>query len=1091
MGRRWLAGGTGLVAVAGAAVAGVALAGSPPQTEPAAAANRTMHTITLVTGDRVTVSGDGRQVSAQAGAGRTGIVFSVASSGRRARVVPSDAGPLLAAGRLDPRLFDVTGLIAAGYDRRDTLPLILASRSGASKVPKAVTGLATTTALPAVHGVAVRQPRAQAARTWKALTATADTRVWLDATLHPTLDVSVPQIGAPAAWAAGYTGTGVRVAVLDTGIDDTHPDLAGAVVARRNFTDGEPDADTVGHGTHVAATIASSGRRYRGVAPGAKLLDGKVCGAGGCLESSILAGMTWAAADEHARVVNMSLGGEDDPAVTDPLEDAVQRLSDQYGTLFVIAAGNTDGSVVHGNLNSPGSAAAALTVGAVDRNNRLAGFSLRGPTADGRLKPDLTAPGVNITAARAAGAVDVPGNPGDPYTTLSGTSMATPHVAGAAAILAQQHPDWPGSRIKAALMASAAPSAGAGVYDQGAGRVDVARAITQTVTTTPTAVDFGTQQWPHQDDEVRDRTLTYHNSGPAGVTLTLSLDSATFTVSPATLRVPAGGDATAHVAADTRVAGPDGYLGGWVTATAAGRLVARTPVGVVKELEAYDVTLTAVDRNGAAPSSVLTSLSKRDTDDDQYGMWFGSPADTTTVRVPKGHYTLMSSVVTLVSGTPGDDGKPVETYNATILARPDLDVDHSLAVTLDARQGQPVTMTVPRADATQVYAAFSAHTLRDKWPAGLVVIGTSFASLYTAGPAAPDDRFASAVSGQWAQAGPGSPYLYALFYPIPGRLPTGYQHAVRAGELATVTASYAAGHPGDAGWVQAGTSWTSPFDVGDMGAFLSVPLPFTRTEYFNTGTDINRTKQYGGDGYWGYSRDLAVYQRGQRYQERWNTGVFAPAFSALGMWAGVTRAGHYLWLDVPLYGDGQGRPGAGPTTATSTTLYRGGHRVSGTTGPPAGTLTPNLWIPDDDDTYRLVLHGERGAPFTLSTSTDIAWTFRSALGDPDATTVLPLWTIQFDPALDRDNQAPPAPVLPVRVTANPQPGSAAGTLTHLTVSASLDDGHTWRQVPVQNGVALVPQSGGNGFVSLRGTAADSEGNAVTVTVIHAYGVKGL
>ena len=1083
MGRRWLAGATGLVAVAGAAVAGIAVAGSTPQPAPAAAASRTMHTITLVTGDRVTVSGDGEQVSAEAGAGRTGVVFSVASSHGHVRVVPSDAAPLLVAGRLDPRLFDVTGLITAGYDRRDTLPLILASRSGTGNAPKAVTGLAKTAGLPAVHGMAVRQPRAQAARTWKAMTATADTKVWLDATLHPTLDVSVPQIGAPAAWSAGYTGTGVRVAVLDTGIDDTHPDLAGTVVARQNFTDGEPDADTVGHGTHVAATIASSGAaengRYKGVAPGAKLLDGKVCAEYGCLESSILAGMTWAAADEHAQVVNLSLGGDDDPAVTDPLEAAVQTLSDQYGTLFVIAAGNTDGSVVHGDINSPGSAAAALTVGAVDRNNQLAGFSLRGPTTDGRLKPDLTAPGVNITAARAAGAAEVPGNPGDPYTTLSGTSMATPHVAGAAAILAQQHPDWSGSRIKAALMASAAPTTGAGVYDQGAGRVDVARAITQTVTTTPTAVDFGTQQWPHQDDEVRDRTLTYHNDGPADVTLTLSLDSPTFAVSPATLRVPAGGDATAHVTADTRVAGPDGYLGAEVTATAAGGTVVRTPAGVVKEVESYDVTLVGVDRKGGVPRDVFVGVSKRDVDDVQDVMLFGNPEDRTTVRVPKGHYSVIGAVDTLVSSTTGDDGRPVETYDKTVLARPDLDVDRPVTVTLDARLGRPVTMTVPKADATQVFARISARTLRDKWPASLTVLGTSFANLYTAALGPGDDRFSATVAGQWARPDTDSPYLYSVSYPIPGSLPTGYSHRVEPAELATVTAQYARTFPGETGWVQA-----------DIGAFLNVTLPLTRTEYYNNGTQ--HLKQYGagspdgGAGVWGFSRDLTVYQPGHHYRERWNNGVFAPAFAAIG-WSGVTRSGHYLWLDTAMYGDGQGRPAAGNTTATSATLYRGDTRVTGTSGPPTGNVPPNLRIPDEDDTYRLVLHNERGAPFTVSTSTDIAWTFRSALGDPDATTVLPLWAVQFDPPLDRNNQAPATATLPVKVTANPQPGAAVGTLAHLTVAASLDDGHTWRPVPVTNGVALVPQPGGNGHVSLRGRATDSEGNAVTVTIIRAYG----
>ncbi|WP_128382352.1 S8 family serine peptidase [Streptomyces cavernae] len=139
-------------------------------------------------------------------------------------------------------------------------------------------------------------------------------------------------------------------------------------------------------------------------------------------------------------------------------------------------------------------------------------FSSRGPTADNGLKPDLSAPGVDIIAAEA---VHSPG--GDPatpgYVSFSGTSMATPAVAGAAAIVAQQHPDWTGQRLKAALMGSAKPLAGRSAYAAGAGRVDVAQAIRRTVTTEPASVDLGVQQWPHGDDQPVRRTLTYSNLG--------------------------------------------------------------------------------------------------------------------------------------------------------------------------------------------------------------------------------------------------------------------------------------------------------------------------------------------------------------------------------------------------------------------------------------------------------------------------------------------------------------------------------------------------------------------------------------------------
>src|SRR5690606_12123307 len=118
-------------------------------------------------------------------------------------------------------------------------------------------------------------------------------KIWLDGRRRVTLDQSVPQIGAPAAWQAGYTGKDVKVAVLDTGIDVSHPDLASQVVAARNFPT-DADGDRYGHGTHVASTIAgtgaASGGKFKGVAPEAMLYDGKVCDDfGQCPDSAIVA----------------------------------------------------------------------------------------------------------------------------------------------------------------------------------------------------------------------------------------------------------------------------------------------------------------------------------------------------------------------------------------------------------------------------------------------------------------------------------------------------------------------------------------------------------------------------------------------------------------------------------------------------------------------------------------------------------------------------------------------------------------------------------------------------------------------------------
>ncbi|WP_159044510.1 S8 family serine peptidase, partial [Streptomyces sp. NRRL B-24085] len=397
-----------------------------------------VRTVTLVTGDRVLLDGTGRVSGVERARGRTSMPFSVRVVAGHTRVVPGDAELLLAQGRLDPRLFDVTQLVKDGYDDagRSDLPLIATFRGtkAPSTSPFTDAGARMGRALPVVNGRAMRSVKKRGAGFWKAVThnsagekaeftaAAGVEKLWLDGRRKASLDRSVPQIGAPTAWAAGFDGTGTEVAVLDTGIDTGHPDLAGKVVAEQDFSGTGTTTDKFGHGTHVASTVAGSGARsdgkYKGVAPGARLLNGKVLDdQGGGTDSGIIAGMEWAVA-RGADVVNLSLGGPDSPG-TDPMEEAVDRLSAESGALFVIAAGNDGefGEFGEGTVGSPGSAASALTVGAVDESDALAAFSSRGPrVGDGGVKPDLTAPGVAITAAAAAGSVlsewypsDIPG----------------------------------------------------------------------------------------------------------------------------------------------------------------------------------------------------------------------------------------------------------------------------------------------------------------------------------------------------------------------------------------------------------------------------------------------------------------------------------------------------------------------------------------------------------------------------------------------------------------------------------------------------------------------------------------------------------
>ena len=434
----------GAVPAGAAAVPGPAVAVPPGPAEV---------TVTLVTGDRVTVGpGPGGRPAARIEPahwpGRR-VSFATWYTEDSLRVMPSDVARLVP-GTLDPALFDVSGLIRAGYDDRSVASLPLIIRRPANLLSAVDSPLQTVRSLPSLGAVAVRLPKASAAvlgaRLAAPLSVAAPDQVWLDARVRasrttgaaPTgrLDDNLAQIGAPSAWAAGLSGAGVRVAVLDTGVDGRHPDLAGRVVAATNFT-ASPDAtDHNGHGTHVAALVAGTGAgaggARRGVAFGASLLSGKVLGDDGTGQfSDIIAGLEWATA-QGARVVNLSLSSDAPSTGRDPLSLAVDTLSAERGVLFVASAGNTGPAA--GTIGAPGAAGAALTVGAVDRHDRLAAFSSRGPRpGDFAIKPELAAPGVDIVSARAAGT-----SLGEPvstlYTRLSGTSMAAPHVTGAAAL---------------------------------------------------------------------------------------------------------------------------------------------------------------------------------------------------------------------------------------------------------------------------------------------------------------------------------------------------------------------------------------------------------------------------------------------------------------------------------------------------------------------------------------------------------------------------------------------------------------------------------------------------------------------------------
>ena len=299
--------------------------------------------------------------------------------------------------------------------------------------------------------------------------------IWLDEPVHICLDRSVPAIGVPEVWAAGYRGAGVKVAIVDTGIDPDHPDLAGRVAGGESFVGGDY-RDENGHGTHVAGIIAGSGAasggRYRGVAPEATLYVARVLDRDGSgAMSGVMAGVEWAV-DQGVQVINLSLGGAGSSDGQDALSLTCNAAVAQ-GIVVCVAAGNAGPGAK--TIGAPGAAADVITVGAVDRQDAVARFSARGPTADGRDKPDVCFPGVGIVSTRAAGLS--PGEPVDEhYTAISGTSMATPHASGVAALLLQAVPTLTPAEVKRALMDTAL-DLGEARTAQGTGRARAALAF--------------------------------------------------------------------------------------------------------------------------------------------------------------------------------------------------------------------------------------------------------------------------------------------------------------------------------------------------------------------------------------------------------------------------------------------------------------------------------------------------------------------------------------------------------------------------------------------------------------------------------------
>src|SRR2546421_4704107 len=346
---------------------------------------------------------------------------------------------------------------------------------------------------------------------------------------HISVTIGADQASAMAPTGSTYDGTGIGIAILDSGVDPNHIALMDAnnrsrIVVNQDFT-GEVDAygapvtsDLFGHGTHVANLAAGNGKvaqgSYVGIAPNANIINLRVLNSQGVgTEAALLNALDWVASNRstyNIRVINMSIGM---PAIDsyqfDPVCVAVRNLVNS-GVVAVAASGNngkdSNGNKVYGLVDCPGNEASAITVGAANtfgtnarNDDGVATYSSRGPTRsywtdtygvkhyDNLVKPDVVAPGNKIISAESYQnhlvttypAIDAGVSSADTHKMmfLNGTSMATPVVAGAAALLLQANPKLTPNLVKAILMYTAQQLANFDTFEQGAGEINLEGAM--------------------------------------------------------------------------------------------------------------------------------------------------------------------------------------------------------------------------------------------------------------------------------------------------------------------------------------------------------------------------------------------------------------------------------------------------------------------------------------------------------------------------------------------------------------------------------------------------------------------------------------
>ncbi|WP_418275474.1 S8 family peptidase [Isoptericola jiangsuensis] len=1094
------------------------------------ASGSTTTPVTLLTGDSVlvTVAADGSPSVAV----DSGVDVVTKRVGDDLYVYPVGVLDAVSSGRLDPELFNVTGLVAQGYGDtdRDDLPLIVTGTVATSRAA----GVTSTTELESIDATAVTVDKTDAKEAYSRLVGSARSagsveKIWLDAMVPgigvvdaapvsaartPELDpaTGVEQTGVTEAWARDLTGEGVTVAVLDTGYDANHPDLEGRVVGTADFTGGGMK-DSTGHGTHVASTIAGTGAADAtrvGMAPDADLLIGHVLGTTGGQTSWIVDGMEWAV-ESGADVVNMSLGSTTTSDCTDPLAQAADELSSTSETLFVVAAGNSGSG--RETVASPGCAEGVLTVGAVDADGATAAFSSRGATiGEHRVKPDVAAPGVAIVGAQATS----PG--GIHYTAMSGTSMASPHVAGAAAVVKQAHPGWTGAQIKAAITAGVKQESPGSVYEQGSGELWVPGALGAEVTTS-SSVHLATFEWPHDRDQRESATVTYTNDSDTSVQVKVEVEdlvgadgervpSSLVKVDRRSVVVPAHGTADVPVSVRGDVGLRDdayGEIGARLVAT-----VEDVPEHGKGHGKDDERTLTTAVGLWVAPRTVDVTFTVLDAD--------GAPAttgalDVTDLHQPTRSYTNLSGAdqtLTLRAGehsvgalvrTTTDDG------NAwAYVGVPSADLDRDQTVVLDARRAVPVEVEADRPLALSSGSLVAQRTWDDTW-----IVETTLRASGTTFAVAPTDRvdtgtfsFGTYLRGSDPAAErTTSPYVYNLAFVEDGRIGRDQSHTVHDEDLAAVTEHWYAQRTG---WSALEAAQVVPAQ-GDPVAVTSldrITTPATRTAYFSADVPWQQLTSSSLRQAETWIDPVRTYRAGERDEAEWfrlPTGTAIPSDLDGNPTRVAERQGSLVGFAFPHWQDTvAGRYGvAGFLDVGNIQLTVDGEYLGESAFPQ---VRADIGPGDHEIEMRLTqLRWGRESTWSIGRGTMTTFSFDSPQPEGDDVAALPVAIPRYDAPVDDFNRAPATADFPVEVDLHGQDGYDPGSITAMTAQVTFEEidvldeklpsEYTWTDVPVvqRDGrwVALVDNTGGSGgAASLHVTTTDEHGSEVDQYLIDLY-----